>query len=106
MSTAQVPGYNAANNDHLHDGCWAERTVLGTRRLLLVDRIDGDVVYYSEHDLGSVTSVPTVSAMTRDGFSAAYSDAGWTWHDKSPRPAVPALQRAEHTHVPSTVTTH
>lgn len=103
MSTAQVPGYVAANNDHLHDGCWAERTVLGSRRLLLVDHIDDDIIYYSEHDLGSVTSTPSLSVMTRAGFMVAYSDAGWTWHDKSPKPAVAA--RAEHSHAPDSPAT-
>lgn len=84
MSTAHVPGYVAANNDHLHAGCWAERP----GRLLLIDRLDGDLVHYSEHDLTAVTSVPIVATMTREGFGAYYSDAGWTWHDKTPAPAV------------------
>lgn len=86
MSTAQVPGHVAANNDHLHEGCWAERP----GRLLRVDRIVNGNVHYSEHDLTAVTSVPCVNVMTVPGFNAAYSDAGWTWHDKAPRPAVAA----------------
>lgn len=98
MSTSQVPGYVAANNDHLHEGCWAER---GTR-LLFIDRIENGVVSYSEHDLGVVTAVPCVNMMTVEGFGAAYSDAGWTWHDKSPRPMVPAAA-PRHEHVPSVV---
>lgn len=101
MSTAQVPGHVAANNDHLHTGCWAERDTPTGRALLYVDRIDTNddgtgVVHYSEMTEGSVTAAPRQSVMTIAGFNARYSDSGWTWHDKSPAPARPVASSTLH----------
>lgn len=93
MSTPQVPGYVASNNDALHDGCWAERVhASGAIEYLYIDHIEAGLVRYHEFIPGPVTAAPAVRVMTLQGFGAAYSDAGWTWHDKSVRPVVESVR--------------
>ena len=106
MSTPQVPGYVAANNDHLHDGCWAEKP----SRLLFVETVADGEVTYRHIDLTAMTQTHDTLPVTL--FNRGYSDAGWTWHDKSPKPAIPdgmadawqepaAPAAKTHEHVPS-----
>ena len=90
MATHDVPGFISANNDTLHDGCWAE----SGHRLLSVDRID-DKVHFSlyENDGNSLTQ----GVLPLYEFARAFSGGEWLWHDKSPKPAaIPQLA-----HVPA-----
>ena len=79
MATHEVPGYNAANNDSLHDGCWAE----SGSKLLSVDRLD-DQVHFSLYANDGLNV--TRSSLPPEEFARAFSGGDWLWHDKSPKP--------------------
>lgn len=98
MATNQVPGFGAAKNDKLHDKCWAERQT-DAGHLLFIDRVNeaANAVTYTEINLRKMTQVQ--GAATIAAFHVIFSDAGWLWHDKSERPAVPA-ELGRHEHVP------
>lgn len=88
MATAQVPGYVAANHDTLHLNCWAERETPAGKRLLFIDKLDGGLVEFTEHNLAAMKQR---SGMATIGvFNRTFSNAGWTWHDKSAKPELPA----------------
>lgn len=79
MATYQVPGYLPANNDRLHEGCWAETD----QQKLRVDGFkDGNVLFVIFHpdNLATRNEAPILE------FQKAYSDSGWLWHDKTPFP--------------------
>lgn len=81
MATAQVPGYVPTNQDSLHERCWAERP----DRLLTVEAVTPLNVQFVERDATGIP-VTSPSVMPILDFQRAYSDSGWTWHDKSPSP--------------------
>lgn len=83
MSTSQVPGYIAANADNLHVGCWAESP---DGSLLLVEGIKGGTVSYSVVDRAGDAPAEYYGDLVESAFKAEFSDAGWTWHDKTPFP--------------------
>ena len=84
MSTAQVPGYVEANADKLHVGCWAESA---DGSLLLVEGVTRDgSVNYSVVDRSGDTPAEYYGELVEPAFKAEFSDAGWTWHDKTPFP--------------------
>ena len=98
MSTNDVPGAVAANNDALRMGCWAEHADDGT--LIFVKSTEATPdgvkrVIYEMYDLAQVPVLFFQDAMTEDGFMKKYSwdpkNPGksfgkWTWHDKTPFP--------------------
>lgn len=92
MSTNDVPGARAANNDELGLGCWAEHED-GT--LLFVESTEADRVIYSVFDTRKNPPMEFRDAMPEDGFKKHFSwdpnskdddQIKWTWHDKTPFP--------------------
>jgi hypothetical protein len=83
MSTNQVPGYIAANADNLHVGCWAEAP---DGSLMQIDSVQGGSVKYSVVDRSGAEPMEYYGELVEPAFKAEFSDAGWTWHDKSPFP--------------------
>lgn len=80
MSTMQVPGFRAENNDCLAAGCWAENDD-GSK--LVVEMIDGErVCFQAIRPDGEFA----IALMALDEFMAKMSDTEWTWHDKTPSP--------------------
>lgn len=83
MSTAQVPGYVAANADNLHVGCWAESN---DGSLLLVESVQNGSVKYSVIDRSDEAPAEYYGELVEPAFKAEFSDKGWVWHDKTPFP--------------------
>jgi hypothetical protein len=89
MSTNDVPGAKAANNDELAMGCWAEHE---DGSLILVESTEGNRIIYSIFNMSEDPPWEYRDAMPQDGFMDHYSFDGkpdsikWTWHDKTPFP--------------------
>lgn len=89
MSTNDVPGAVARNNDTLAMGCWAEHD---DESLIFVESTEGGNVVYSIFDVAREPAVEYRSAMPEASFKKTFSwSAGsknekWTWHDKTPFP--------------------
>ncbi len=88
MSTNDVPGAKAANNDELAMGCWAEHE---DGSLIFVEGTEGDKIVYSIFDVSQDPPVEYRDAMPEDGFKKHFSwdsknpqSEKWTWHDKTP----------------------
>ena len=95
MSTNDVPGYKAANNDVLAMGCWAEHE---DGSLIFVESVENYRVIYSIFDMAKAPIVEYRDAMPETDFNAAFSwqseskvskkargvnQIKWTWHDKT-----------------------
>lgn len=90
MSTNDVPGASATNNDVLAAGCWAEHE---DGSLLYVKGTENNRVVYELYDMQESPVVYYQDAMAEDDFKKAFSfppvgtsDIKWTWHDKTPFP--------------------
>lgn len=92
MSTNDVPGANAGNNDELAMGCWAEHA---DGSLILVESTEANRVIYSVFDMSRDPPFEYRDGMPETSFKRTYSwdPAGkkalnekWTWHDKTPFP--------------------
>ncbi len=88
MSTADVPGSKASNNDKLAMGCWAEHD---DGSMIFVESTEGDRVIYSVFDMAKAPIVEYRDAMPTAGFNTQFSygtksKEKWTWHDKTPFP--------------------
>jgi len=95
MSTNDVPGAKASNNDILAMGCWAEHE---DGSLIVVESVEAGSVVYSIFDIGVSPRVEYRDAMKestfKDQFTWKSSGKGskksdnlkWTWHDKTPFP--------------------
>lgn len=88
MSTNDVPGARAQNEDELAMGCWAEHE---DGSLIFVENTEGDQVIYSMFDLSREPIMEWRDAMEEDEFKTTFSYPGksgekWTWHDKTPFP--------------------
>jgi len=88
MSTNDVPGAKAANNDALAMGCWAEHA---DGSLILVQSTEGKRVIYEVFDLSDPKHVVDYrDSMSEKAFKTHFSWKGkgdkWTWHDKTPFP--------------------
>jgi len=90
MATNDVPGANPANNDTLHEGCWAEHE---DGSLILVQGMqpEDNRVIFSVFDLAKGLEYRT--AMPENNFKSRFSwkpsdpkSAKWTWHDKTAFP--------------------
>jgi len=91
MSTNDVPGAVAANNDELRMGCWAEHN---DGSLLFVESTENNRVIFSMFDISEDPVTEFREMMVLDEFeeffsydpSSADTDTKWTWHDKTPFP--------------------
>lgn len=101
MSTNDVPGAVAANNDKLRQGCWAEHS---DGSLIYVYDTEVDNVIYSMFDLSLNPVMEYRHRMPVGDFEKAFSCSRadihkpvtvggktikkelWTWHDKTPFP--------------------
>jgi hypothetical protein len=88
MSTHDVPGYKAENNDKLATGSWAEHD---DGSLIFVESTEANRVVYSMFDMAKLPPVEYRSAMPQVTFEKTFSfgndlDEVWTWHDKTPFP--------------------
>ena len=96
MSTNDVPGHKACNNDQLQMGCWAEHS---DGSLIFVESVENHRVIYSMFDLAKEPVVEYRDAMPEKDFKANFSwdadgtqakkkvpNIAWTWHDKTPFP--------------------
>jgi hypothetical protein len=87
MSTNDVPGAKAANNDQLAMGCWAEHE---DGSLVFVASTENDEVVYSMFDLSKSPAQEFRDKMPLKGFESYFTYNGkntkWTWHDKTPFP--------------------
>lgn len=90
MSTYDVPGANAINQDVLDIGCWAEHQ---DGSFILVEGFtDSDKsVVYSIFDTNTNPPVSYRDTMLLEDFYYNYStineeDVKWLWHDKTPFP--------------------
>jgi len=91
MSTNDVPGAKASNNDELAMGCWAEHD---DGSLIFVESTEGGRVIYSVFDITKTPPVEFRDSMPQEGFEAHFSwdpkgkkdQIKWTWHDKTPFP--------------------
>lgn len=90
MSTNQVPGARAANNDVLAMGAWAEHE---DGSLIFVESVEVGNVVYSIFDMAQNPPVEYRDAMPQSGFEDQFSwypenddddKEKWTWHDKTP----------------------
>lgn len=93
MSTNDVPGAKAVNNDVLAMGCWAEAADPNDPSLIFVEGVEGGRVIYSMFDLLPQVPQEYRDSMPEDGFKAQFtykpadkSSIRWTWHDKTPFP--------------------
>lgn len=90
MSTFDVPGYRAENQDALASGCWAEHA---DGSLMVVGSVDADWVRYLIFD-PSVSPVGVMADIMHEAeFKETYSRGApkfqgidWLWHDKTPFP--------------------
>ena len=116
MSTNDVPGARAVNQDELSMGCWAEHE---DGSLIFVEGVEGGDVVYSMFDMSKEPAVEYRDVMTQDDFERQFTWDGkvdqpkpkafirgkgkpkkdkktktvdvvtsirWTWHDKTPFP--------------------
>lgn len=88
MSTNDVPGAVASNNDALAMGCWAEHE---DGSLIFVESTEGDNVVFSMFDQSREPIMEWRGSMRRPRFEQHFSYPGgsgekWTWHDKTPFP--------------------
>ncbi len=90
MSTNDVPGAVASNNDVLAMGCWGEH---GADSLIFVKSTEGGRVIYEMFDLTQNPITVFNDAMLEDVFKKQFSwdpknpkNEKWTWHDKTPFP--------------------
>ncbi len=90
MSTNDVPGYKATNNDALAMGCWAEHE---DGSLILIESTEGGRVIYSIFDVATIPITEFRDSMAEGAFKKAFSWAQgkskedlWTWHDKTAFP--------------------
>ncbi len=91
MSTNDVPGAKASNNDKLAMGCWAEAN---DDSLILIEGVSTaeNRVIFSIFDLSnSEQPLEYRDSMPIDGFEEdfSYGDKSqdkWTWHDKTDFP--------------------
>ncbi len=104
MSTNDVPGAVATNNDVLAMGCWAEHD---DGSLILVEAVEGGRVIYSVFDVAPDPPIEYRTAMPEDVFKDRFSwtpeahddddddlaDIRWTWHDKTPFPWERVMDR-------------
>lgn len=92
MSTNDVPGAKASNNDILAMGCWAEHD---DGSLILVEAVEAGKVVYSIFDVKKY--VEYRDTMPESLFKKQFSwdpliktvpalNLKWTWHDKTPFP--------------------
>ena len=88
MSTNDVPGAKASNNDELAMGCWAEHK---DGSLIFVESTEGDRVVYSVFDVSKDPAVEFRDTMPISGFKSKFSwnpsdpkSEKWLWKDKSP----------------------
>lgn len=87
MSTNDVPGASASNNDILHQGCWAEHE---DGSLIYVYATEGGRVVYEMFDMSAAPIIRFSHAYAEAEFKRRFSwpPAGtstekWTWHDKT-----------------------
>lgn len=98
MSTKDVPGARADNNDELAMGCWAEHS---DGSMIFVESAEAGRVVYSIFDRGRDPITEYRDAMDEDDFKEFFSWSDgkggkrskkgktpepWTWHDKTPFP--------------------
>lgn len=101
MSTNDVPGHKASNNDVLAMGSWAESK---DGSLIFVESVENGRVIYSMFDTRHTPVLEYRDAMPESDFKPAFSwkadrsglkdkkasgvpaDILWTWHDKTPFP--------------------
>jgi len=91
MSTNDVPGAKACNNDELAMGCWAEHD---DGSLIFVESTEGGRVIYSVFDISKIPPIEFRDSMPKEGFEAHFSwdpkgkkdQIKWTWHDKTAFP--------------------
>lgn len=88
MSTNDVPGAVAGNNDTLAMGCWAEHQ---DKSLMFVESTEGGNVVYSMFDVSREPAIEFRDAMPEADFKKTFSwpnklGEKWTWHDKTPFP--------------------
>lgn len=94
MSTNDVPGFRASNNDVLAMGCWAEHQ---DGSLIFVEGVENGRVIYSIFDAAHSPVIEYRDAMPEIEFKTSFSwkapskvskvpDIQWTWHDKTPFP--------------------
>ena len=101
MSTNDVPGHKASNNDVLAMGSWAESK---DGSLIFVEGVENGRVIYSMFDTRHTPVLEYRDAMPEADFKTAFSwkadrsglkdkkasgvpaDILWTWHDKTPFP--------------------
>lgn len=92
MSTHDVPGARAANNDVLAMGCWAEHD---DGSMIFVESVEGGTVVYSIFDLSQDPKIEYRDAMPEAVFKDRFSwkpdtddpdNIQWTWRDKTPMP--------------------
>lgn len=101
MSTNDVPGHKASNNDVLAMGSWAESK---DGSLIFVESVENGRVIYSMFDTRHTPVLEYREAMPESDFKPAFSwkadrsglkdkkasgvpaDILWTWHDKMPFP--------------------
>jgi hypothetical protein len=102
MSTNDVPGAKASNNDTLAMGCWAEHE---DGSLIFVQGNENGRVIFSIFDMSKEPAIEWRDSMAEVDFMSAFSWNGqtsvkvgkgkdkkdipaekWTWHDKTPFP--------------------
>jgi hypothetical protein len=98
MSTNDVPGAKAANNDALAMGCWAEHD---DGSMIFVEGVEAGKVVYSIFDLATDPPVEYRDSMVEHGFKTQFTwdpkaqstkSLKWTWHDKTPFPWDTVMQ--------------
>lgn len=102
MSTNDVPGARASNNDELAMGCWAEPAdTADDKSLIFVEGNEGGTVVYSVFDLD--TDMEYRDSMREADFKKYFSwderakgadKIKWTWHDKTPFPWARVIGKA------------
>ena len=91
VSTHDVPGARASNNDELAIGCWAEHD---DGSLIFVESTENGRVIYSIFDVNDPDNpVEYRDSMSIRAFKKEFSwdvkkkkSIKWTWHDKTPFP--------------------
>ena len=91
MSTNDVPGAKASNNDALAAGCWAEHSEDNT--LIRVDDVEGKRVIFSVFDTAKDPMIEYRTALPEKEFKENFSwkpndpkSEKWIWHDKTAFP--------------------
>jgi len=90
MSTNDVPGAKASNNDQLAMGCWAEAK---DGSLIFVESAESGRIIFSVFDVATDPITEYRDSMPEAGFKQNFSwdpkkkdSIQWTWHDKTPFP--------------------